>query len=205
MGITIIPNWCRISSAQQCPQYHLIHLVRARSRADDMCQWSMPLPHCCTGSCKKKNRLHKLQAHTPWKLETTLLLLVVLWLIASSYLGFNHDSSASWISLDFLWFPEPHQTSPNNAGLKHSSSDLPKPADTWAQHSAAQHRHDLVAWHFRPILAPLRNDIGLRLRLMTTVHVKQVEVNIWLLPMEAWPQLHWGDAKNLSGSKAKGL
>ena len=188
MGLSIISNWCRIYSAHKCPQYHLIHLVRARSKADDMCQWSMPLPHCYTGSCKKKNRLHKLQAHTPWKLETTLLLLVVLWLIASSYLGFNHDSPASWICLDFLTDFLSH-TKHHPAGLKHSSSDLPKPADTWAQRSTAPAGPSGLA----------RCGCG------------------WW-PPSTWKRSKWTsgccrwklglssiDAKNLSGSKAKGL
>lgn len=118
--------------------------------------------------------------------------LVVLWLIASSYLCFNHDSSASWISLDsydFLSHTKHHPTMLGSSTVLQICQSLLIPEHSTAQHSG------LV------VLALL----ALRLRLMTTVHVKQVEVNIWLLPMEAWPQLHWGDAKNLSGSKAKGL
>ena len=95
------------------------------------------LCHTATQDHAKKNRLHKLQAHTPWKLETTLLLLVVVWLIASSYLGFNHDSPASFlISLDFLTdfpFATPNITQLGSSTVLQICQSLLIP-----EHSAAQ-------------------------------------------------------------------
>lgn len=143
MGLSIIPNWCRIYSAHKCPQYHLIHLVRARSKADDMCQWSMPLPHCYTGSCKKKTDFTSCRHihHESWRQPCFFwlsfgLLQVHIWvsIMIHQLVGFV------WISWLISW-ATPNITQLGSSTVLQICQSLLIP-----EHSAAQHRQGLVAW-----------------------------------------------------------
>ena len=86
---------------------------------------------------------------TPWKFKTALLFfggpLVYRKLI---------DGFQSWFTLIYQLAIGLVRSlallTANKAGLKNSSSDLPKPADTWAQH---WHSGTLAHWHC-PNLAP---------------------------------------------------